>query len=199
MARKSVGRGVEEVGKIITGNTPSTIKKKIEKVLFKEIIRACSFIHVKEALLRLYPDQKKNINGYRDVFETLHNMRSRGNREGMAIVIRRVGRGKNAYFSVSGICLENDIQQSYALEYTPWPEWLGYEVAQSVLKKLSKEEIAAHCLWEMTFAGFTQGKIRRRVNALKKQIKDVEEGRVKTIPHNEVMALLKEKSKSKGK
>jgi len=175
------------------------IKKKIEKVLFKDIVRACSFMRVKEALLRLYPDQKKNINGYRDVFETLRHMRSRSNKEGMVIDIRRVGRGKNAYFSVSGICLEKDIQQSYALDYTPWSKWLGYEVDQSVLKKLSKEEIVAHCLWEMTFAGFTQGKIRRKINALKKQIKDVEEGRVKTIPYDEVKALFKAKSKSKGR
>lgn len=177
----------------------SVIKKKIKKMLFKEIIRACSFIHVKEALLSLYPDQKKNIKGYKNVFETLRHMSSRSNKEGMAIDIRRVGRGKNAYFSVSGICLEKDIQQLYALQYTPWSKWLGYEVAQSVLKKFSKEEIVAHCLWEMTFAGFTQGKIRRKINALKKQIKDVEEGRVKTIPHNEVMALFKEKSKSRGR
>ena len=174
-------------------------KNDIEKVLFKDIATACSFKSVKEALLRLYPDQKKNINGYKHVFETLRLMRPRNNKEGMIIDIRRVGRGKDAYFSVGGICLENDIQQSYALQYTPWSEWLGYEVAQSAFKKLLKEEIVAHCLWEMTFAGFTQGKIRRRINALKKQIKDVEEGRVKTIPYDEVKALLKEKSKSKGR
>jgi hypothetical protein len=173
------------------------IKNILEKVLFRDMVRACSFKSVKESLLRLFPDQKKNINGYKDVFETLRRMRPRYNEEGMVIDIRRVGRGKKAYFSVSGICLEKDIQQSYALEYTPWSEWLGYEVAQSVLKKLSKEEIVAHCLWEMTFAGFTQSKIRRKINALKKQVQDIKKGKVKTIPHEEAMALLKEKMKGK--
>lgn len=168
---------------------------KIEKVLFKDIIRTCAFRNVKEALLKLYPDQKKAINGYKHVFQTLRLMMPRYNKEGMVIDIMRSGRGRNAYFSVSGICLEKDIQQSYALEYTPWSTWLGYEVDKNVLKKMSKEEIIAHCLWEMTFMGFTQNKIRRKLNSLKKQVKDIKEGKVKTIPFDEVMIRLKDKAK----
>ena len=73
-------------------------------MLFRDIVRACFFKNVKESLLRLYPEQKKNINGYKDVFKTLCLMRPRYNKEGMVIDIRRVGRGKNANFAVSGIC-----------------------------------------------------------------------------------------------
>lgn len=173
-------------------------KDDLEKVLFRDIVRVCSF-KKKGALLRLYPEQKKNINGYKDVFETLRLIRPRYSNEGMVIDIRRVGRGKNAYFAVSGICLEKDTQQSYALEYTPWSKWLGYEVSRSVLHKLSKEEIAAHCLWEMTFAGFTQEKIWRKISALKKQTQDIKDGKVKTIPHEEAMALFEGKVKGKRK
>ena len=167
------------------------IKNKIEKVLFRDIVRACSFKSVKESLVRLYPEHKKNINGYKDVFETLLLMSPRYNKEGMVIDIRRVGRGKNAYFAVSGICLEKDIQQSYALEYTPWSKWLGYEVDKKVLKKIPREEIAAHCLWEITFAGFTQESIRREINMLKRRVKNLKEGKVKTIPYEEVMKNLR--------
>lgn len=175
------------------------IKNKKEQALFGDIVRACSFKSVKESLLRLYPGQKKNINGYKDVFETLRLMRPGYNKEGMIIDIRKVGRGKNAYFDVSGICLEEDIQQSYALEYTPWSKWLGYEVSQNILKKMPKDEIVAHCLWEMTFAGFTQSKIRREINALKKQVRDIKEGKVNTIPLEEVVASFKAKTKVKDK
>jgi len=172
---------------------------KIEKMLFKDIVRTCAFRNVKESLLRLYPNQKKAINGYKHVFQTLRLIMPSYNKEGMVIDIRRVGRGKNAYFAVSGICLEKDIPQSYALEYTPWSAWLGYEVAQNVLKKMSKEEIIAHCLWEMTFMGFTQNQIRRKLTALKKRIKDINEGKVKTIPFEEVMVRLKERTKRHGR
>jgi hypothetical protein len=147
---------------------------------------------VKDALLELYPDQKKLIRGYKYVFETLKLMRPRYSKEGMIIAIKRVGRGKNAYFSVSGVCTQKGITQSYAIEYTPWSKWLGCEVDKEVLKKMTKEEITAHCLWEMTFAGFTQESIRREITMLRKRIKDYKEGKVKTIPHEEVMKTLKD-------
>ena len=173
------------------------LKNKVEKVLFKNIIEACTFKDVKEALLRLYPDQKNVIRGYKYVFQTLKNMRPGYNKEGMVIDIRKAGRGKGAYYCVSGLCTVKGIQQSYALDYTPWSKWLGYEVDKKVLKKLTKEEIAAHCLWEMTFMGFTQIRIRSSLSVLKKRVKYLKEGKVKTIPFEEVKARLKDKLKNR--
>ncbi|MBI4824937.1 MAG: hypothetical protein HY807_00745 [Nitrospirae bacterium] len=172
------------------------IKNKTEKVLFKDILKVCTFKDVNEALLKLYPDQRKGIKGYEYVFKTLKNMRHRYSKEGMVIDIKKVGRGKNAYLDVSGVCTEKDIRQSYALEYTPWSKWLGYEVDKKVLKKIPKEEIVAHCLWEMTFMGFTQSKIRSRLSALTRQAKDIKEGKVQTIPYEELMASIKDKLKN---
>ncbi|MEW6586156.1 MAG: DUF6557 family protein [Nitrospirota bacterium] len=156
-----------------------------ERILFKDLIQTCSFGNVKKSLLTNYPDQKRHISGYRYVFETLRRMPLRKNKEGMKIRIEKVGRGKNQYFDVCGICAKGD-NQSYALEYTSWAEWLGYEMEQRILKKMPREEIVAHCLWEMTFIGFTENQIRRRLAALKKRVKDVKEGRAKTIPYAEV-------------
>lgn len=172
------------------------IKSDSEKVMFKDIVRSCTFKKVKDALLELYPDQRKSIKGYKYVFNTLKIMRPRYSKEGMVIDIRKVGRGKNSYFCVSGVCILNGIRQSYALEYTPWSKWLGYEVDEKVLKKMPKEEIVAHCLWEMTFMGFTQKKIRSRLSVLRRRVKDIEEGKVKTIPYEEVMARIKDKLKN---
>lgn len=169
------------------------IKSETGKVLLKDIVGACAFKKVKEALLELYPDQKKSIKGYKYVFKTLKRMRPGYSKEGMVIDIERVGRGRNAYFSVSGVCTQKGIKQSYGIEYTPWSEWLGCEVDRKGLKKMTKEEIAAHCLWEMTFAGFTQERIRRRINMLKKRVKDYKEGKVKTISYDEVMKRLRDK------
>ena len=165
-----------------------------EKILFSDIVQACTFGNIKKSLLTLYPDQKRNITGYRYVFETLRRMRYRKNKEGMTIRIQKASRGKDRYFDVSGISAEGD-HQSFALEFVSWGKWLGYEVDQATLKKMPKEEIVAHCLWEMTFIGFTQNKIRRRLAAMEKQVKDVKEGRAKTIPHEEIMALLESRVK----
>lgn len=173
------------------------LKTKTNRVLFKDKVKACNFRNIKEALLRLYPDQKKNIKGYRYVFQTLRLMKPRYNKEGMIIDIRKVGRGRNAYFSVSGVCREKGIKQSFGIEYMPWSKWLGCEVNKQILKKMTKDEIVAHCLWEMTFMGFTQNKIRRELNVLKRQVRDIKDGKVKTIPFEEVMQKLEAKIKGK--
>jgi len=173
------------------------LKTKTNRVLFKDKVKACNFRNVKEALLRLYPDQKKNIKGYRYVFQTLRLMKPRYNKEGLIIDIRKVGRGRNAYFSVSGVCREKGIKQSFGIEYMPWSKWLGCEVNKQILKKMTKDEIVAHCLWEMTFMGFTQNKIRRELNVLKRQVRDIKDGKVKTIPFEEVMQKLEAKIKGK--
>ncbi|OGW26376.1 MAG: hypothetical protein A2X59_05230 [Nitrospirae bacterium GWC2_42_7] len=166
------------------------IKSETKKVFFKDVIKACAFKKVKDALLELYPDQKKSIKGYEYVFKTLELMRPRHSKEEMVIDIKRVGRGKNRHFSVSGVCTQKGIKQSYAIEYTPWSKWLAYEVDRKVIKKMPNEEIIAHCLWEMTFAGFTQDSIRREINMLKRRVKNLKEGKVKTIPYEEAMKNL---------
>jgi hypothetical protein len=173
------------------------LKTTTNRVLFKDKVKACNFRNVKEALLRLYPDQKKNIKGYRYVFQTLRLMKPRYNKEGMIIDIRKVGRGRNAYFSVSGVCREKGIKQSFGIEYMPWSKWLGCEINKQILKKMTKDEIVAHCLWEMTFMGFTQNKIRRELNVLKRQVRDIKDGKVKTISFEEVMQKLEAKIKGK--
>lgn len=170
--------------------------KEVNRILFRDLIQACTFGDVEESILRFYPGQKKNISGYQYVFETLRHMRYRTNKEGMTIRIEKFGRGKNQYVDVSGKCATDD-HESYALEYTSWAKWLGYDVDQTVLKKMTKEDIVAHCLWEMTFIGFTQNKIKSRLAALNKQVKDLREGRAKTFPYEGMMALLKSKVKDR--
>lgn len=98
------------------------IKSKKKKTLFKDVVRACIFKDVEESLLQLYPDQKKNIKGYKYVFQTLRLMSPRYSKEGMVIDISKVGRGRKADFSVSGVCTEKGIKQSYAIEYMPWSD-----------------------------------------------------------------------------
>ncbi len=46
---------------------------------------------------------------------------------------------------------------SFLLE--PWVKWLAIRVPDSLLEKMTPAEIVAHCVWEMTFYGFTQEKI----------------------------------------
>ena len=52
----------------------------------------------------------------------------------------------------------NDVTP-YALEFTDWSEWLGMNISDLTLSSYSEREIIAHCLYEMTFFGYSNDEI----------------------------------------
>lgn len=64
---------------------------------------------------------------------------------------------------------------TYALDFLPWEEWLGYYCNQLDLEKHGETAFIAHCLWEMTFDGFSQEQVKERLDELKERIDEVNE------------------------
>ena len=56
---------------------------------------------------------------------------------------------------------------STAIEFTAWSEWLGMPIDTNSLKEFSELEIVAHCLNEMTYAGFEQEEINSKMDRIK--------------------------------
>jgi hypothetical protein len=56
-------------------------------------------------------------------------------------------------------CTKRGDPERYGLDLEPWEKWLAIRVPDSLLEKMTPAEIVAHCVWEMTFYGFTQEKI----------------------------------------
>jgi hypothetical protein len=56
-------------------------------------------------------------------------------------------------------CIKEDDPDRCCLDLSRWEEWLALRVPQSLLDKMTAAEIVAHCVWEMTFYGFSQEKI----------------------------------------
>ena len=61
----------------------------------------------------------------------------------------------NEYNAVPGSGFANS-EVSYALEFTPWAEWLGMEIDPASLAEFGEEGVIAHCLWAMTFVDFDE-------------------------------------------
>lgn len=70
--------------------------------------------------------------------------------------------GDNSYVHVSGLERnEAGEMESYGLIYMPWNEWLGMAVTDETKKDYSTLEIVSHCLFDMTFMGFSEETIRK--------------------------------------
>ncbi len=62
--------------------------------------------------------------------------------------------------------------QRYAIEFTAWEKWLAspFEVKGC---DLTEAQIAAWCLWEMTFIGWNQEDIQSKIEDIHQKVDDI--------------------------
>jgi len=124
--------------------------------------------NILKRLVKLYPDQKKNLAGYNNVLNELSNLEPKLNKMQILIVKCYDEFDKKYHFHVYGI----DTKQEWAIEFEPWENWLGMELDTKTYKKYNKLDVICHCLYEMTFAGFSNKKVKKEKDNLKKLLKD---------------------------
>jgi putative addiction module component (TIGR02574 family) len=86
-----------------------------------------------------------------------------------------------------------DDPERYGLSLSPWEEWLAVEVPEPLRATMPAAEIAAHCIWDMTFHGWTQEQIAKERAELDRRIREIDEGKVEMIPWEDVKERLREK------
>jgi len=69
---------------------------------------------------------------------------------------------------------QNDLERC-GLDLSPWEEWLAITVPQSLIDQMTETEVVAHCVWEITFYGFTQEKIAENRTELQLRITEIDE------------------------
>ena len=148
---------------------------------FKELLDKYPWDEIVPVLIQLYPDQEKSLPGYQQVFETLRTLAPV--ETNMRIFIENVWDefSDEYYASVSGkdgtlwkdetpeVVMDDERSNqevSYGIESTDWAEWLGMMIDVETLANYADVEIIGHCLWEMTFFGYSQEAIKQRLAEL---------------------------------
>jgi len=156
-----------------------------------ELIRQNSWLSVELTLLDIYPEEKKNIYGYEEIFIQLVSMPVI--ETDMIIEIKREidDFDNEEYIDISGRKKNEPKDQkeqeiSYALEFTPWSEWLGMQIDKNSIKNFTELEIISRCLFEMTFIGFDENEIQEELNKINNTVEEYkllteEEKRLRTI------------------
>ena len=122
----------------------------------KELLNKYTDKEILKRLFVMYPDQTKLRKGYQNVLDTLRVLKPR--KSEFVIHARK--------WNVDGISIKTG--ERWAIELTPWSEWLG-----SKMKRNSLDALCAS-LWEMTFFGFTQQKVRNTRQTLMNRVKDID-------------------------
>ncbi len=174
-----------------------------------DLIKSYNWLSVELTLLRLYSDQEKLLNEYRNVFEKL-KITEPAEYEELEIILTEYDCDPNfesdneTYVDVSGQKKIPDpaaITNGYALEFLEWGKWLGMDLATETTKNFSDLEIIAHCLYEMTFIDYDEEAIQEQFESLNDRVEEYkqlteEEKQQKTISLDELIKRLEEKKDS---
>ena len=68
-----------------------------------------------------------------------------------------------------------DFPESYAFEFSPWNEILGYEIDARNACDVGAAELCAAVIWEMTFYGFEEAKVEAERQKLDEALREAEE------------------------
>jgi hypothetical protein len=146
---------------------------------FAEFIKWNVWLNIEDKFISLYPDQQKNIIAYDKVFNELKILQPENSELTINLIWVRDDFDEEEYVDVSGYLANQEATSdettvSYALDFTPWEEWLGMDIDDKSIQAFSEPEIISHCLYEMTFYGFTQEKIQKEWKKIEKSVEDLE-------------------------
>ncbi len=147
-------------------------------MILKEIIKASKWEDVRKSILSNYPDQENVLKGYEIVYKKL---RSKAPLKSEMVLVCELNEPflKNdepfyEMYGTNGTKREDGEFEKFSLSLSPWSKWLGSRFSETTLKNLTKEEIIAHCLYDMTFHGFSEADLKKAGQKLDKQVKDME-------------------------
>ncbi|WP_300436523.1 DUF6557 family protein [Christiangramia sp.] len=141
----------------------------------KQMLQSNSWLSIASVFRELYPEEGRNMEGYENVFDQLVTMSSE--ETDMEILIKTVKDDfdSSEYVDVSGKYLypkSEEEEFARALEFTAWSKWLAMNISPQSLKSFSELEILAHCLHEMTFAGFEEVDIQQQLDSINKTVEE---------------------------
>jgi pyruvate/2-oxoacid:ferredoxin oxidoreductase beta subunit len=163
-------------------------------MIFKELILKTEYDEVWKELQGYYDyDYDIYYKAYQNVILELEKIDPKSSDPPTTIVVAKTEdwlKPGEYIFDVFGI-ISGD-KNHYALEWSPWNEWLGFSVLDKSIQIYGESVILAHSLYEMTFFGYNSSdvakKIRKEKVKLDKNLKEIEEGKAKLIPHEEFMS-----------
>ena len=187
---------------------------------FLELLESVGWPETKAILLWSHPEVAESLDDYRLVLAKLRKLVPiEGN---MRILLKETIRegpddepfievvGRNGqlnrdqcdfkYFQDSVDAEYANAETDFSLSLEPWEHWLGMRIDAGTVDEFAAPQIAAHCLWDLTFHGFEQWQVQETMDEIKRRVDEIdamteEERKEKLIPMEEVMRKLESPEK----
>lgn len=143
----------------------------IETTTLYTLIREVKFEDVFERICHYYEDQRGSKDGYEAAFNELLTKKQKKHKLGdLFISVDVVHEDDSDWLDVYGIDKNKPIR--YGIEFCPWNEWVTMFITNETLTNLSKEDVVAGCLWEMTFFGFSEKRVQEENEKMDKSVEE---------------------------
>lgn len=131
-----------------------------------ELMHSLSKARVLAELSTLYNGSGEDPAGYDQMWDTLKSLQPKLTK--LSVVLSRrwsLDEPPEPWVDISGV--EAGDPQHLAIEYVDWGEWLSMPVhVAPEIQPMSPEEQLAHCLYEMSWAGYTQAVIKEQYDEI---------------------------------
>ncbi|MCU4165609.1 DUF6557 family protein [Carboxylicivirga caseinilyticus] len=125
-----------------------------------ELIKQFQWSELEVRLPELYPDQEKDLEGFKKAFARLQSLAPLESIMTILVTPIKEDCDEVEYAHVNGCKTnpedEEENKMTYSLMITQWPEWLGMEVSEEAFKYYGELDTLVHILWEMTFVGYKE-------------------------------------------
>ena len=152
-------------------------RESTRTVRLKDYLEDIEFEDVMDAMLHFYPEEKKNRNGYLTVFNQLKSMDAIKTDWFIEVEIAHEDEktfGETTieacdWLHVNGISPSG---REYGIGFVSWSEWLGMNISKKTLDTLDKKTIIGGVLYEMTWYGFNEEKVKNFHDDLESQFEE---------------------------
>lgn len=129
---------------------------------FGELIQKYSWESIKDLFFQLYPDEIKRTSHYAKAYANLLKVVPLSTK--YELNVKHVVFDKESNIptgDVFGVIPDlkpvgdEFFMNNFALELTDWGEWISMPIDQSTMQRMTEEEIIVHCIFEMTWCGYT--------------------------------------------
>lgn len=139
----------------------ATVKMLFDRVSDADILRE---------LFLEYPEEVSSTRGYRKALDEIRALEPVASDLTISAELANDALEDEMYVDVSG--RKPGDNEMYAVEFMPWEEWLGSFVDTG---DFSDAQFLAHCLFEMTFVGYSNDEVHKELENISDMAHDATE------------------------
>ncbi len=167
----------------------------------QDLVHGLGWGAIETALRETFPFEAGSLHRYKDVYELLASLPPSSSE--LVLGIEPHEDSEERWLEVygeDGTLRDDGEPERFALELSPWSEWLGMGVPEELRRELGDAHVVAHCLYEMTTFGFDEESVRAQREELSRRVRALdemtpEEREEHLVPWEEVKARLEERLK----